>query len=63
LYERMLKEKDEMMGRLERLIEKKWNYYKLWQMLYKRNYFELTVDETNKIKKAQQFLEKAQRKN
>jgi len=32
-------------------------------MLYKRNYFELTVDETNKIKKAQQFLEKAQRKN
>jgi len=28
-------------------------------MLYKRNYFELTVDETNKIKKAQQFLEKA----
>jgi hypothetical protein len=26
LYERMLKEKDEMMGRLERLIEK--GYYK-----------------------------------
>lgn len=31
-------------------------------MLYKRNYFELTVDETNKIQKAQQFLEKAKKK-
>jgi hypothetical protein len=24
LYERMLKEKEEMMGRLEKLLEKKW---------------------------------------
>jgi hypothetical protein len=35
LYERMLKEKDEMMGRLERLIEKK----RLTMFLYPAAYF------------------------